>query len=279
MSKFLVIIPTHKHFSTLPFSIKSVLNQSLSDFNLTVIGDGVCEEIREVIREVKDSRINFIDSPKTKVVGETLRHKVINSSNCEYITYLGDDDLFLSNHLEVMSEELKYFDFVNPLPVLIRKNIQIFDKNISLEKDVLWHLDKQCHNSISLTGASHTFNIYKKLPFGWRETLKGRWTDHYMWEQFFNLKDIKLNTSKYSTTLKLIINKLSNKDIEVEIKKWYNKTLKIEFFDEWQKQLAMMTKENNAQQKDKNKKKFLRVRKSSKFFRVGASGSFCEGRS
>jgi glycosyltransferase involved in cell wall biosynthesis len=78
--KFSVIIPTSiDRGFILPHSIGSVLNQTVQDFEILIVGDGVNNSTKEVIHELiaKDSRIKFFDFPKHPRRGEENRHKVL----------------------------------------------------------------------------------------------------------------------------------------------------------------------------------------------------------
>ncbi len=57
-------------------------------------------------------------------------------------------------------------------------------------------------NTIGLTGAAHTMELYRRLPDGWTEPPPGWWSDHYFWGQIFGLPDVRLTTSHGSTVIK-----------------------------------------------------------------------------
>jgi len=244
----MVVIPTHNHASTIKYSIQSVQNQTFSDLDIVIIGDGVGDDTRDVVNDfVKtDSRIRFIDEPKGESRNELVRHKIVSESKSEIITYLGDDDLFFPNHVEVIRELLVENDFVHPLPVQItnEKGLLVYKTNLKETKWVKEHL-KPKQNTISLTGAAHALNLYKRLPYGWRIAPPNVWSDHYMWQQIFKLPDVKLETSKLSTTVKLpssIRKGVTPESRESEIKNWYSRINSDGFYDLWQKKVNSLPK-------------------------------------
>ncbi len=246
----MVIIPTHNHASTIRYSIQSVQNQTFSDLDIVIIGDGVGDDTREIVNYfVKtDSRIRFIDEPKGESRNELVRHKIVSESKSETITYLGDDDLFFPNHIEVIRELLIENEFVHPLPVQItnEKGLLVYKTNLKESKWVEQHLHTG-QNTISLTGAAHTLNLYKRLPYGWRITPPNNWSDHYMWMQIFQLPEVKLETSKLSTTIKLpssIRKGVTPEDRESEIKNWYNRIHSDSFYKLWQDKVNSIPKTN-----------------------------------
>jgi glycosyltransferase involved in cell wall biosynthesis len=185
-----VIIPTHDHPSTLDLAIASVLEQFEASLELVVIGDGVEDDTRDVIAALDDPRLRFIDSPKSSSRAELVRHHVLMDARSQYICYLGDDDLMLKDHVETVIEVLQSVDFAHPLPVYILPDggfgAHLTDLSSSECRD--WHLDP-ARNAVSLTGAAHRLDAYRGLPVGWREPPAGRWSDHYMWQQWSRLRE------------------------------------------------------------------------------------------
>ena len=203
----LIIIPTFDHASTLGWAIASAQAQSHADCRIVVIGDGVNDDTRDVMVPLlrADARLAFVDKPKSIRHGEEYRHEVILASSEPVIGYLGDDDLLFPQHLEMMIEVLQGNDFVNPLPVLINPDASLtrFDTDLALPESIAWHRGRSFHrNSVSLTGVVHTRESYERLPFGWRTAPKGRWSDHFMWEQYFSLAGFRGATAARPTTAK-----------------------------------------------------------------------------
>lgn len=206
-AEVLVIIPTYRHLKTLPFAVASAQQQTIQNIEIVVIGDGTTDEFRDVMKQIteQDSRVKFLEFPKSQRHGEEYRDQVIKKSDAKYIAYLGDDDLFFPNHLEIMLREIQGFDFVNPLPIFIGIDgaLDYIPGDLSIPESLDWHLDEEINrNSISLTGVVHTRESYLRLPFGWRTTPAGIPTDHYMWRQFFQLSGFRGTTVPKATTAK-----------------------------------------------------------------------------
>jgi glycosyltransferase involved in cell wall biosynthesis len=200
-----VIVPTHDHASTLDFAVGSVLTQTVTDLDVVVVGDGVGDDTREVVRELSsDGRIRFLDVPKSPSRAEEIRHRVLTESRARYVCYLGDDDLMLPDHVETMVDLLSDADFAHPSPLMIRADGQLWPHPIDLQRPecIAWQLQPQ-RNAISLTGVAHRVEAYKRLPFGWRAAPAGRYSDHFMWEQWFRNSSIRFVTGDRLTVLKL----------------------------------------------------------------------------
>lgn len=177
MPIFSIILPTTSDRGyLLPFSVQSVLNQSVSSFELLIIGDGVNQYTRNVIKllQDKDARIKFFDFPKHIRRGEPYRHQVLTRyAEGTYIAYLLDRDLWLPNHLET-------------LLLLFQKNGNFVASNvfkILQDKNIDFDLSHTVRTFLFST-VGHTLELYKNLPHGWRLTPAHLFTDTYMWEQF-----------------------------------------------------------------------------------------------
>ena len=203
----LLIIPTHRHALCLPLAIASAQQQSVEDIDIVVIGDGVGDDTRDAISPILagDQRVRFVDLPKGARNGEQYRDAVIRKSAALIVTYLGDDDLFFPHHVETMTRCIDGVDFANPLPIFIRRDgrLDYLATNLADPMSLAWHLDPvKRRNSVSLTGATHTRRSYLALPHGWRPDPADRWSDHYMWEQYFQLYGFTARTALRATTAK-----------------------------------------------------------------------------
>lgn len=242
VTSVMVIIPTHNHPTTLKYSVESAQNQTVDDLDIVIIGDGVTDDTRDVISDIikTDNRVRFEDEPKRLSRNEVARHRIISESKSDIVTYLGDDDLLLSKHVEIMKNMLVDSDFTHPLPVLVYpdKSIDALRINLKEKKWVDYHL-KPKQNKISLTGAAHTMDLYRKLKFGWRAAPKNIWSDLYMWRQIFLTPNIRLSSSDLSTMIKLPSSARIENDLnrKFEIETWSIIIKNPDFFDLWQKKV------------------------------------------
>jgi hypothetical protein len=97
-----VIIPTYNWSSVLPYSIGSVLRQSLTDFELLVVGDGCTDDSEQVVTAITDPRVRWISLPVNHGHQSAPNNEGLLQARGSIIAYLGHDDLWLPHHLEVM---------------------------------------------------------------------------------------------------------------------------------------------------------------------------------
>jgi glycosyltransferase involved in cell wall biosynthesis len=202
-----VIIPTHNHATTVDLAVESALNQTVSDLDVVVIGDGVTDDTRDAVRSVLgDDRVRFLDRPKSRSRAEATRHEVLSSVCSPFVCYLGDDDLLLRDHVEQMIGLLAEADFAHPLPLLIDRDgsLRAHPTDLTRPECVQWHLRAgPQHNAISLTGAAHRLDAYHRLPYGWLTPPAGTQSDLFMWRQWFQMPGLRFVTGSRLTVLKL----------------------------------------------------------------------------
>lgn len=188
MTAATVLIPAHAHVEPLRHAVASVQEQGLQDFELFIVGDGVADATRDLVAELSaaDRRIRFFDYPKGPRRGEIHRHKALQQAQGRFVAYLGDDDCWMPNHLEVLDELLVDADFGHTMQVGIDEDGEIVVVPADLENPSLRaRMLDTLYNCFDFTFAGHTIAAYRRLPYGWRTTpAEFPWTDLYMWRQF-----------------------------------------------------------------------------------------------
>jgi glycosyltransferase involved in cell wall biosynthesis len=99
---FSVVIPTYNRPALLPRAIKSVLNQTLQDFELVIVDDASPTPMKEVVETFQDPRIIYF---RHETNGGTARalNTGIGHAKGKYVSFLGDDDEYLPKFLEETS--------------------------------------------------------------------------------------------------------------------------------------------------------------------------------
>jgi glycosyltransferase involved in cell wall biosynthesis len=95
-----VIIATYNWSSVLPYSIGSVLRQTMQDFEILVVGDGSTDDSEAVVAAIGDPRIFWFNLPANTRHQSGPNNEGLRQARGEIIAYLGHDDLWLPHHLE-----------------------------------------------------------------------------------------------------------------------------------------------------------------------------------
>jgi GT2 family glycosyltransferase len=101
-----VIIATYNWSTVLPYAIDSVLDQTMRDFELLVIGDGCTDDSEQVVTAVRDPRVRWINLPAHTGHQSGPNNRGLQEGKGDFIAYLGHDDLWLSHHLQCTTEKL-----------------------------------------------------------------------------------------------------------------------------------------------------------------------------
>lgn len=116
-----VIIPTYNWSSVLPYSIGSVLRQTMGDFELLVVGDGCTDDSEHVVAGIGDPRLRWINLPANTGHQSGPNNEGLRQARGELIAYLGHDDLWLPHHLQahVIAIEASGADMTHSLLALV----------------------------------------------------------------------------------------------------------------------------------------------------------------
>jgi len=105
MPKISVIIPTYNRSGLVKDAIESVLQQSLTDFELLIVDDGSTDDTATVIRDISDRRIKYFYKKNGGVSG--ARNFGLLKAKGEYIAFLDSDDLWPKDYLMTMLSHLE----------------------------------------------------------------------------------------------------------------------------------------------------------------------------
>lgn len=100
-----VIIPAYNAEKTIQETIESVLQQTLSDFEILVINDGSTDRTLEIVSQIDDARLRVFSYPNAGVA--PTRNRGLTQATGEYISFLDADDLWTPDKLEAQLKALQ----------------------------------------------------------------------------------------------------------------------------------------------------------------------------
>lgn len=98
--KFSIVIPLYNKQNCIRETLRSVFNQSYTDFEVLVVDDGSTDGSLDVVKEFNDERLRIIEKPNSGV--SATRNEGIRAAANEWIAFLDADDIWTSFHLETL---------------------------------------------------------------------------------------------------------------------------------------------------------------------------------
>lgn len=102
MTFFSIVIPLFNKENFIENTLKSVLYQTYSHFEIIIINDGSTDKSEEKVLAFNDNRIRYFT--KENGGASTARNFGIQKANSEYLTFLDADDYWYPTFLEEMLE-------------------------------------------------------------------------------------------------------------------------------------------------------------------------------
>lgn len=202
MPQVTVLIPTHDHVDLIRYALASVQAQTFQDFEVLVVGDGAPDRTGEFMAEISatDARIRYFPHPKGAGHGEAYRAAVLADATSDIVAYLGDDDLWLPEHLETLLRLLQDADFVHTQHTTIRPDgaVEILTGDLACAA-TRQRMCQEKWNFFGPTCVGHRLDAYRRLPHGWRPRPEGLWSDLYMWRQWFEQPGYRFHSAPIST--------------------------------------------------------------------------------
>lgn len=154
--KFSVIIPVYNKDNTIEEAVRSVLNQTCSDYEIIVIDDGSKIPVSTILSHIDDNRLVITRQQNGGV--SSARNKGIALSQGQYICFLDADDIWYPNHLKEIERLL---DKYGHIPMIITSHVEhlpdgrerhcgeiLFDKEHDFQCDDLFELLTQYSGGI-----------------------------------------------------------------------------------------------------------------------------------
>ena len=95
-----VIIPVYNQAGYVSRAVQSVLDQTLTEFELIIVDDGSTDNTPQVLAGFTDPRIRIIRQPNAGL--SAARNRGLKESTAALVTFLDSDDYFLPTKLEIM---------------------------------------------------------------------------------------------------------------------------------------------------------------------------------
>jgi glycosyltransferase involved in cell wall biosynthesis len=102
---FSVVMPAHNASATIETAIRSILLQSVGDFELFVIDDGSTDDTAARASSLNDSRIHLLRQDRAGP--SAARNAGIAEARARFVSMIDSDDLWMPRYLETMGKALE----------------------------------------------------------------------------------------------------------------------------------------------------------------------------
>lgn len=108
MPKISVILPVFNSQKYIRKAVRSVLNQTFTDFELIIVNDGSTDDTINILNSFSDSRIEIINQPN--MGPGAARNNALEVAKGDYIMFLDSDDWYSDDCLETAYGEITRYD-------------------------------------------------------------------------------------------------------------------------------------------------------------------------
>lgn len=186
MSKFSVVITVYNKEKYIADTLKSVLAQTFTDFEVVILNDGSTDNSEAEILKFKDSRIRYFSQENKGAAG--ARNAAISKAQNKYIALLDADDYWYPFYLEEQNKSIEAYpeESVFATATQIKRNKTIFDNQYSVNLKTDNPIKANYFEGSFLTSLLHSSstvvhkNVFKKVG-NYDPTIKsGEDTDLYI---------------------------------------------------------------------------------------------------
>ncbi|MBR9756704.1 MAG: glycosyltransferase family 2 protein [Algicola sp.] len=150
MAFFSVIIPLYNKEAFVATTLKSVLEQTFSDYELIIVNDGSTDGSLKKVKAFTDPRISIINMENKGV--SYARNLGIEKSTGAFICFLDADDVWKPNHLEHLNFLIKTYPncglYCTAYDKTYFNKINIKSQYLGLEPDFQGIVPDYFHNSL-----------------------------------------------------------------------------------------------------------------------------------
>ncbi|HFI0020869.1 TPA: glycosyltransferase family 2 protein [Streptococcus suis] len=128
-----ILMSTYNGQQFLAEQIRSIQDQSYTDWTLFIRDDGSSDNTKEILKdfERQDSRIHLIDSDKSDNLGVIKSfHKLVNHDRADYYFFSDQDDVWLPNKLELSLKEAQ--NYLADLPLMVYMDLKVVNQDLEI---------------------------------------------------------------------------------------------------------------------------------------------------
>ncbi|HFI2432494.1 TPA: glycosyltransferase family 2 protein [Streptococcus suis] len=141
-----ILMSTYNGQQFLAEQIRSIQEQTYTDWTLFIRDDGSSDRTRELIKDFveQDQRIHFIDVEDTENIGVIKSfHRLVHYEQADYYFFSDQDDVWLPDKVELSLQEAQSYPTDQPLMVYM--DLTVVDQNLRVMKESM--IRSQSHHA------------------------------------------------------------------------------------------------------------------------------------
>jgi len=107
--KFSVVIPTRNRLDLLKCAVASVIGQNYNDWEIIISDNASSEDIEGYVKSLNEPRIKYSRSEEFLSITQSW-NRCIDLSTGDYVLMIGDDDILLKNHFQIIHNLMEKFE-------------------------------------------------------------------------------------------------------------------------------------------------------------------------
>jgi glycosyltransferase involved in cell wall biosynthesis len=165
MSYFSIIIPLYNKEKFIQKTLKSVLSQTFTDFEIIIVNDGSTDKSEEKVLQNKEARIRYYYKENGGV--SSARNFGIEKANSEYLAFIDADDYWYPTFLEEMSQKIKLHTELNVFSsaIEIETSKKIIPAKYSIQKTANYEIVNYFSASEKRTVLCSSSAVFHKSVF------------------------------------------------------------------------------------------------------------------
>ncbi|QBN20071.1 glycosyltransferase family 2 protein [Flavobacterium nackdongense] len=165
MSYFSIIIPLYNKEKFIQKTLKSVLSQTFTDFEIIIVNDGSTDKSEEKVLQNKEARIQYYYKENGGV--SSARNFGIKKANSEYLAFIDADDYWYPTFLEEMFQNIKLHTKLNVFSsaIEIETSKKIIPATYSIQKTASFEIVNYFSASKKRTVLCSSSAVFHKSVF------------------------------------------------------------------------------------------------------------------
>ncbi|PWA07201.1 glycosyltransferase family 2 protein [Flavobacterium psychrotolerans] len=165
MPFFSIIIPLYNKENFIENTLKSVINQSFTDFEIIIVNDGSTDASEIKAKQFIDARIRYFSKENEGV--SSARNYGIALAQSDYISFIDADDYWYPNFLQEMFENINRFSNqkVFSAAIEIETSAKIIEAQYSIKKTSDCEIVNYFDASVKTTAICTSCAVFHKSLF------------------------------------------------------------------------------------------------------------------